>query len=1503
MLTLVLSCTGYAHEITLNSPENGTNFYENNVSFSFTPSGSDPDYLCKLYIDGQKTGNMAEIANYEDYGMACDVLSDGTYVYVAELYGGLSAYLLTENGFELKGQIKHIDIENENSTGYSYLCTDGAYIYAVEENTYDYNYLKAYTFNGTDFEEHGSLPMLGEYIPEFDDYSGYNPENMYYSNGYICTEEYYGDLHAYTFNGTDFTEKNVSDCAIIPESAVRDENYVYKIESDSVSAYTFNGTGFELNGTVNCDFTPGKIYTDENYIYIFSEFDYSADNIIEAYTFNGTDFEKCGNNTFEDSEEAHFDGTYFYVSGEYYVREDYEEYFGYYPVYYEGISAYTFNGTDFELKGSVQTSLDCASPMYSDENYLYIVGYDEGLHAYTFNGTGFELKGQTEDDFAYSVSTDGNYIYLANGYAGLSAYEFDGSEYTLKRTVDNDQKIRDVYCDNGYIYAVAPYDGLYAYTFNGTDFEKVAFTNITEDYVRAIYANVSYVYVAAENGYLYAYTFNGTDFELKATGEGEEVCGYKNYIITTGYNGLFAYSFEGIALEEKIFLDGGGSTDYGVLYSDGEYIYLNNGSYLGAYTFNGTDFELKGNYETYYTCDIYSDGNYIYVADEGSFYRAVVFPTCMDILKFDGSEFTRITTAEETGLSYNSVAILGGGLRSVCGDGEYIYAAAGDGGIKAYEFGTVSKFGTVCYNNSLETINVSNLDNGTHNWYVEIETYDDGTIFSENRTFNIGEPTPEEPDLISPVINSVSFNATEVVVSGTVRITVNATDNVAVQEVIAEINGTNVTLLGTNPYVGTLNVPNSEGTYNVNVYVVDNAGLTSVNTSESITVVPIPDTESPVIGSFSILPNPVNCGNNITLSVNITDNSEVSEVIAEINGTNYSLELNSGNEYVANINIEIPLGNHSVTIIAKDIAGNKNKTNIQNITVVDSEVPVISSVTVTPNPVNVGEELSFAVVTTDNVEISSVTVNGIILDYLENNTYIVSTMGRMTPGNYSWEVKITDTSSNEKIEYVNFTVIDKEAPVLSDMVVYSSPVNLTENITIKVKVLENVEIDSVIAKINGITFEMPFMGEVDSYDAYMVQINTSNFTSSTGYFTVSVIANDTSGNSANELKSINVLDSEVNDALDDANVSIDTDAWENVNSTGITTNQTNGLNITTIPILNGDAIVIPEVEGVEINVTNITFEIIENVTNAAGLLNISEITNETGMNTTANEILGSMEEILNEGFTISNKTQNTTTQTSISGSTTTTKAVAKISFVAENTSAKGFVTVRIPIGDLTLTSVIVNNGTENITLTQTPNNSTGWYRLPVSGVLEVILVKDPEVMVTLEKTLSAVTAVTTTSSSSSSGGGSSYSSDLADGFTSTTIKNAVSNSNIVYGNSIDERYALNLRETVQNANNYEFSGDTIIVGGPEANGFANKYDSEFGISITNDYPGENKGVIQVKNIEVHVGNFIKTYQVIYIAGSDRFGTQAALQYFKTLNELPEGPIMIEWTENGPVVVE
>ncbi|AVB76280.1 NosD domain-containing protein [Methanococcus maripaludis] len=165
------------------------------------------------------------------------------------------------------------------------------------------------------------------------------------------------------------------------------------------------------------------------------------------------------------------------------------------------------------------------------------------------------------------------------------------------------------------------------------------------------------------------------------------------------------------------------------------------------------------------------------------------------------------------------------------------------------------------------------------------------------------------------------------------------------------------------------------------------------------------------------------------------------------------------------------------------------------------------------------------------------------------------------------------------------------------------------------------------------------------------------------------------------------------------------------------------------------------------------------------------------------------------------------------------------------------------------------------------------------------------------------TPVTTHTTRSSGGGGRSYDSDISDEIDSKVIKNFVSSATVLFGNEIDQQFAEELRERIQNAEGFKISGNAVIVGGPKANPFAREYNDQFEMPISNDYPGENKGVIQVMTIQDNSGKIVKSYTIVYIAGSDRLGTQAALEYFKTLDELPDGPIMVEWTANGPVVVE
>ncbi|MBA2858168.1 hypothetical protein HNP93_000869 [Methanococcus maripaludis] len=206
---------------------------------------------------------------------------------------------------------------------------------------------------------------------------------------------------------------------------------------------------------------------------------------------------------------------------------------------------------------------------------------------------------------------------------------------------------------------------------------------------------------------------------------------------------------------------------------------------------------------------------------------------------------------------------------------------------------------------------------------------------------------------------------------------------------------------------------------------------------------------------------------------------------------------------------------------------------------------------------------------------------------------------------------------------------------------------------------------------------------------------------------------------------------------------------------------------------------------------------------------------------------------------------------------------------------------------------------ENYKVTETlyPNVELK-YKYDSAVIADIFaLTSDPENYVITD---TPVTTTPTTTPRSGSGGRS-YDSDISDDIQSRIIKNFVSSATVIYGNEIDENYANQLRERIQNANGFTITGNAVIVGGPFANPFAMEYNDQFEMPITNENPGENKGIIQVLKVQDTSGSIIKSYTIVYIAGSDRLGTLAAMEYFKTLEDLPTGPIMVEWTENGPVL--
>ena len=139
--------------------------------------------------------------------------------------------------------------------------------------------------------------------------------------------------------------------------------------------------------------------------------------------------------------------------------------------------------------------------------------------------------------------------------------------------------------------------------------------------------------------------------------------------------------------------------------------------------------------------------------------------------------------------------------------------------------------------------------------------------------------------------------------------------------------------------------------------------------------------------------------------------------------------------------------------------------------------------------------------------------------------------------------------------------------------------------------------------------------------------------------------------------------------------------------------------------------------------------------------------------------------------------------------------------------------------------------------------------------------------------------------------------DVAKDIKSEKIKEIVHTAKLIIGSEIDNNLsAKQLKNTTELIKQpLEIKEDTILIGGPVANPLTKKYAWTFKVKITNDYPGENRGVIQKQLINGHM--------VILLAGSDRYGTKATVEYFKTLDDIPNEPIFVQWKDGKAVKIE
>lgn len=334
---------------------------------------------------------------------------------------------------------------------------------------------------------------------------------------------------------------------------------------------------------------------------------------------------------------------------------------------------------------------------------------------------------------------------------------------------------------------------------------------------------------------------------------------------------------------------------------------------------------------------------------------------------------------------------------------------------------------------------------GNHNITINADASE--IITEDNNSNNQANKTVSVSDAIPPTINKVTANS---VTEGTpLTITVNATDNVNINTITAEINNT-VFTLGYNPttslYENSTTAPDA-GTYNLTITATDINGLT---TSKQTEIEIYPTQADLTLASEDVIlsPLPLIDGNGITITVTIHNKggtevnySNLEFLVDDVSNQNVSLAFASDFTNNTLMPWVAVFGSHTLTFRVDSLNNvsesneNNNELNV-SVIIADATAPTINQI-ITPESVYVNADLPIQVNATDNVNINKVnaTLNNTPITLTYNSTsglYEGLITAPDTQGIYNINVTATDVNglSSERVQPI--TINPSEADLTLD---------------------------------------------------------------------------------------------------------------------------------------------------------------------------------------------------------------------------------------------------------------------------------------------------------------------------------------------------------------------------------------------------------------------------------------------------------------------------------------
>ncbi len=375
--------------------------------------------------------------------------------------------------------------------------------------------------------------------------------------------------------------------------------------------------------------------------------------------------------------------------------------------------------------------------------------------------------------------------------------------------------------------------------------------------------------------------------------------------------------------------------------------------------------------------------------------------------------------------------------------------------------------------------NTSTATPGSHTLTARARDAAGNTTTSTTTTVTVQDAT-------APTV-SISAPANGATVTGTVPVSANASDNVAVVGVQFLLDGANLGVEDTSsPYSVSWNTATATpGTHALTARARDAAGNTTTSSAINVTV---PDTTAPTV-SITAPANGATVTGVISVTASAADNAGVVGVQFLLDGANLGVEDTTSPYSVSWNTATAAIGGHTLTARARDAAGNTTTSAAIGVTVPDTTAPTVA-ITAPANGATVSGTVAVSASASDNVGVAGVQflLDGANLGAEDTSSpYSVSwNTATATAGSHTVTARARDAAGNTTTSTtVTVTVPDTAAPTVS----ISAPANgatVSGSVTVSANASDNVGVVGVQFLLDGVN-----LGVEDTSSPYSVNWNTA----------------------------------------------------------------------------------------------------------------------------------------------------------------------------------------------------------------------------------------------------------------------------------------------------------------------------------------------------------------------------------------------------------------------------